>query len=80
MENLAKVDSSPDLLDEVKALLWEGRVNTAMGKFEQRSDEHADRFVAYLRKHHHRIVNYEYYQLEGLSIGSGAILNRGLSR
>lgn len=30
-------------------------------------------FVAYLNKHRHRIVNYGYYQAEGISIGSGAI-------
>ena len=29
MENLAKVGSSQDFLDELKEFLWEGRVNTA---------------------------------------------------
>ena len=29
--------------------------------------------MAYLNKHRHRIVNYGYYQAEGISIGSGAI-------
>ena len=73
MENLAKVGSSPDFLDEVEEFLWEGRVNTAIRKFEHCSDEHADTFVAYLTKHRHRIVNYQYYQWEGISIGSGEI-------
>jgi len=73
MENLAKVDSSEDFLDEVKECLWEGRVRTAITKLEKCSDGHANTFVAYLQKHQHRIVNYEYYQWEGISIGSGAI-------
>jgi len=29
--------------------------------------------MAYLTKHRHRIVNYAYYQAEGISIGSGAV-------
>jgi hypothetical protein len=34
----------------------------------------AKNFCEYLRKHQHRIVNYEYFQAEGLySIGSGAV-------
>jgi hypothetical protein len=73
MENLAKVESSRERLDSVKDLLWEGKVKTAITQFEDCSDAHAQTFVAYLRKHQHRIVNYEYYQLEGISIGSGAI-------
>jgi hypothetical protein len=48
-------------------------VKTTIAQFEHCSDSHAATFVAYLRKHQHRIVNYEYYQLEGISIGSGAI-------
>lgn len=34
----------------------------------------AENFCAYLEKHRHRIVNYQYYQAEQIcSIGSGAI-------
>ena len=73
MENLAKVESSQERLASVKDLLWEGKVKTVLAQFEDCSDAHAQAFVAYLRKHQHRIVNYEYYQLEGISIGSGAI-------
>ena len=73
MENLAKVGSSQDFLDELKEFLWKGRVNTAIEKLEHCTDEHADAFVAYLIKHRHRIVNYQYYQWEGISIGSGEI-------
>jgi hypothetical protein len=29
--------------------------------------------MSYLNKHRQRIVNYGYYQAEGISIGSGAI-------
>ena len=30
-------------------------------------------FRKYLEKNYHRIVNYEYYQGEGIPIGSGAV-------
>lgn len=73
MENLAKVDSSQDFLGEIEESLWEGRVNTAIRELEHCSDEHASTFVEYLIKHRHRIVNYQYYQWEGISIGSGEI-------
>lgn len=34
----------------------------------------AENFCAYLKKHRHRIVNYQYYQAEKIcSIGSGAV-------
>jgi uncharacterized protein YbcV (DUF1398 family) len=34
----------------------------------------AKKFCHYLEKHRHRIVNYDYYQAEGIcSIGSGAV-------
>lgn len=73
MENLGKVNSSKQRLDAVQEFLWEGKVEKAISEFDHCSDEHVDAFVAYLKKHQHRIVNYEYYQLEGISIGSGAI-------
>lgn len=73
MENLAKVKAAKDLLWEVEDLLWQGRVREAIARFKDCRDEPAEAFVAYLRKHQHRIVNYGYYQWEGLSIGSGAI-------
>lgn len=73
MENLAKVDSSQEFLGEIEEFLWEGRVNTAIRELEHCSDEHASTFVEYLIKHRHRIVNYQYYQWEGISIGSGEI-------
>ena len=32
-----------------------------------------ERFIAYLAKHRPRIVNYSYYQAEGISVGLGEI-------
>jgi len=32
-----------------------------------------DNFRTYVTKHRHRIVNYGYYQAEGISIGSGEV-------
>lgn len=73
MENLAKVGGSQQRLDAVKACLWQGDSEAAVKQFDDWPHERADRFIAYLAKHRHRIVNYAYYQAEGISIGSGEI-------
>lgn len=73
MENLAKVGGSKQRLDRVEALLWQGDVDGAIGEFQHWQHERVNRFVAYLNKHRHRIVNYGYYHSEGISIGSGAV-------
>ena len=73
MENLGKVGGSPQRLDRVEARLWEGDVEGAIEQFANWQHERVERFIAYLTKHRHRIVNYSYFQAEGISIGSGAI-------
>ena len=73
VENLGKVGGSQQRLDAVQALLWRGDVEGAMGQFNEWQPERVSIFIAYLDKHRHRIVNYAYYQAEGISIGSGAI-------
>lgn len=73
MENLGKVGGSQQRLGRVEACLWQGDAEGAVKLFDDWSHERVDRFVAYLNKHRHRIVNYAYYQAEGISIGSGEI-------
>ena len=73
VENLGKVGGSSQRLDAVEACLWRGDVDGAIALFDDWSHERVDRFLAYLNKHRHRIVNYGYFQAEGISIGSGAI-------
>lgn len=73
VENLGKVGGSQRRLDEVQACLWQGDVEGAIERFDGWPQAQADRFIAYLAKHRHRIVNYAYYQAEGISIGSGEI-------
>lgn len=73
VENLGKVGGSQQRLDAVEALLWQGKVDGAIAQFSDWQYERVDRFVGYLNKHKKRIVNYSYYQAEGLTIGSGAI-------
>lgn len=73
VENLGKVGGSQQRLDAVEACLWKGDVEGAVHQFDDWQHERVERFIAYLQKHRHRIVNYSYYQAEGLSIGSGAI-------
>lgn len=57
----------------MEAFLWKGDVDSAIGQFNDWQHERVSIFSAYLNKHRHRIVNYGYYQAEGISIGSGAI-------
>lgn len=73
IENLGKVGGSQQRLDVVEACLWKGDVDGAIEQFNDWQHERVSNFVAYLNKHRHRIVNYGYYQAEGISIGSGAI-------
>ena len=72
-ENLAKVDGSTDQIIELEELLWEGKVEAAIVRLEKATDDHASQFMAYLQKHRHRIINYDYYWWMGKTIGSGEI-------
>jgi len=73
MENLAKVGGSATRLARVKAHLWRGEVDLALAAFEDGAPPQVENFKAYLTRHRHRIVNYDYSQSEGISIGSGAV-------
>jgi hypothetical protein len=74
VENLHKVGGSIKRLNQAEALLWQGQVEATIALFSDCKRKQAQNFCEYLRKHQHRIVNYEYYQAEGLSsIGSGAV-------
>lgn len=73
IENLGKVGGSPKRLLAAQALLWQGKVEETITIFESSRLISARKFCNYLAKHRSRIVNYEYYQAEGISIGSGAV-------
>lgn len=73
VENLGKVGGSKHRLDAVEAFLWQGDVDSAIEQFNESQHEQVRIFIAYLNRHRQRIVNYGYYQAEGISIGSGAI-------
>jgi hypothetical protein len=73
IENLGKVGGSEQRLDAVEALLWKGDIDGAIEQFKDWQHERVGTFIGYLNKHRHRIVNYGYYQAEGISIGSGTI-------
>lgn len=73
VENLGKVGGSQQRLDAVEAWLWQGDLEQAIEQFKDWQHERVSTFVAYLNKHRQRLVNYGYYQAEGISIGSGAV-------
>ena len=73
-ENLYKVGGALKRLAAAAELLWQGQVDAAKALFADCRRKQARNFAAYLTKHHHRIVDYAYYQAEQLcSIGSGAV-------
>ena len=73
-ENLHKVGGSIKRLNQAEALLWVGKVDETLKLFEACQKKQAQNFCQYLRKHRHRIINYDYFQAEQLcSIGSGAV-------
>jgi len=78
MENLEKVGGSSQRLARVKAPLWSGKVEEALKEFDDWEHPRVDNFRTYVTKHRHRIVNYGYYQAEGISIGSGDVLGVSL--
>lgn len=67
-ENLYKQKFEKDKLKELETDLWKGRVNEVIDKLEE-----GNNFRKYVLKHKERIVNYGYYQMEGITIGSGAV-------
>lgn len=73
VENLHKVGGSLQQFADVEALLWKGDVDGAIEQFKDWQHEQVDNFITDLNKHRHRIVNYSYFQAEGISIGSGTI-------
>lgn len=73
-ENLHKVGGSLKRLHQAEALLWTGKVDEAIALFGTCHRKQTKNFCEYLRKHRQRIVNYDYFQAEGLcSIGSGTV-------
>jgi len=73
MENLHKVGGSLKRLTQARDLLWQGKVDETLELFEGLKSQQARCFRGYLEGHRSRIVNYSYYQQEGLPIGSGAV-------
>lgn len=74
VENLHKVGGSMQRLNQAETLLWQGKVDEVLTLFERLKKKAAKNFCQYLRKHRHRILNYDYYQREQIcSIGSGAV-------
>lgn len=73
-ENLFKVGGSLKRLRQGETFLWQGKVNRAIALFQQECPKRARKFLAYIEKHRHRLVNYELLQAEyHISIGSGAV-------
>ncbi len=72
-ENLYKIGGSLQRLRQAEAYLWQGQVEQAVGLFEDCKLDQARKFRQYVQHHRERIINYSYFQAEGIPIGSGAV-------
>lgn len=72
-ENLYKINATKPERVTVEAFLWQGQVDNAIEQLQHLQDEQAATFIRYLTHHRTRMVNYAYFQAEGISIGSGTI-------
>ena len=73
-ENLYKIPLAQKRLKQAETCLWRGDVEGALGLLQRSRQKQAQNFCVYLRKHQSRIINYDYYQAEGIcSIGSGMV-------
>jgi hypothetical protein len=73
-ENLYKVGGSIKQLKKAESLLWKGKTKEVKSIFINLQRQQAQRFCAYLSKHSHRIIDYNYYSSNKIcSIGSGAV-------
>lgn len=72
-ENLFKIGGSFKRLRQAEAWLWQGGVDQAQALFQNCQLDQARKFCNYLNHHRQRIVNYAYFQAEGIPIGSGAV-------
>lgn len=74
MENLEKIPNAVEQIAQAREWLWQGRVEETLQLFEASQCHQTQCFCQYLKKHYHRIPNYDYLQSEGVcSIGSGAV-------
>ena len=74
VENLYKVGGSNQRIEQGEKLLWQGKVDETLTLFSCLKKKEAHNFCVYLENHRHRIINYDYYQSEGIcAIASGAV-------
>lgn len=73
MENAHKVKASSALLAEVERLLWTGQSQEAVRYLREHHCPGATAFINYLLHHRSRLIDYEVWQEEGHSIGSGRV-------
>jgi hypothetical protein len=72
-ENLYKIGGSMNRVKQAESWLWQGCVDEAKALFERCNLDQARKFCNYLEHHRQHIVNYAYFQAEGIPIGSGAV-------
>lgn len=73
-ENLYKVGGSNQRLRIVETHLWHGKIATAIEAFaDWDGGVQSQNFLAYLHRHRLRLPNYQKFQAEGITIGSGSV-------
>lgn len=72
-ENLYKVGGSNQRLRTVETHLWHGKITAAIADFADWDGVQAQNFLAYLHRHRFRLPDYQKFQSEGITIGSGSV-------
>ena len=72
-ENLHKVGGSNKRLRDVEISLWRGKIDAAIAAFADWDNPLVTNFLAYLERHRLRIPDYQAFQTQGITIGSGAV-------
>ena len=73
-ENIDKIETKKDNLEQLEAYLWMGQVSEALDFLRKLKPQGGSHFRQYLKKHRKRIINYQYFQWQKIcSIGSGAV-------
>jgi hypothetical protein len=74
MENLYKMEANKNQTEQLKAYLWTGQVQPVIDYLANWKILGGNQFKNYLLKHRSRIIDYRYFQWQGVSsVGSGAV-------
>ncbi len=73
VENVEKLKVSKKKKEQWKEKLWCGQADEIAQELLAQKNKQVQKLGKYVKKHHHRIVEYDLYQQLGIEIGSGSV-------